>query len=128
MRHVKSSTESFAQDKSATPPEPSKAMEQLARTLSPSYIVAERSTRSQTNIAEHYKSAFARFGDLSIRTGTEMTSQHQPWYLGMAFLFILPLAVGGYDVDNKPRWRRLEKTEGPTHSTRLDSWLPRRKG
>ena len=58
VHHVKKSKESLVRDKVATPSEPSKGMEILNRTLSPSFIVAERSTRSQSNIAENYKSVF----------------------------------------------------------------------
>ena len=67
--------------------------------------------RSQTNIHENYKSVFGAFGDFNIQTGTSMVDQFKPWYLGMAFPFTLPSAVGSYDVPSKPRWRRPEDSE-----------------
>ena len=71
---------------------------------------------------------FAKYGDVKIQAGTEMTNQHRPWYLGMAFLFTLPLAVGGYDLHGQPRWRRPETSEPPILSTHLDTWLQRKAG
>ena len=123
VREVKGTPTSLAQDKVATPPEPAKAIGDYVRGLAPSYVVAERSTRSQANIAENYKAVFARFGKIEIRTGTEMISQHCPWYLGMAFPCTLPCAVGGYDIPNRPRWRRPETKEFPTPRSILASWL-----
>ena len=35
-----------------------------------------------------------------------MTDQHNAWFLGMAFPFTIPSAVGSHDVPHKPRWRR----------------------
>ncbi|MGB1651983.1 MAG: hypothetical protein ACPHEP_13215, partial [Acidimicrobiales bacterium] len=35
-----------------------------------------------------------------------MLDQHHPRYLGFANPFTMPVAVGGYDVDGKERWRR----------------------
>ena len=123
VRHVDKAKSSIVQDKVATPPEPAKVIEDWVKTVSPHYIVAERSTRSQANIAENYKSVFSRFGDVNIQTGTEMSNQHNAWYLGMAFPFTLPCAVGGYDLPNKPRWRRPETEDLPTPRAILRDWL-----
>ena len=35
-----------------------------------------------------------------------MLEQHLPWYLGMAMPYTLPIAVGGFDLEGMPRWRR----------------------
>ena len=35
-----------------------------------------------------------------------MMDQFEPQYLGLANPFTMPVAVGGYDVPGKPRWRR----------------------
>ena len=123
MRHLDRTNSSIVQDKVATPPEPAKVVEDFVSALSPSYIVAERSTKSQANIAENYKSVFSKFGDVNVHTGTQMTNQHTAWYLGMAFPFTLPRAVGGYDVPNRPRWRRPETKDLPTPRSILHSWL-----
>ena len=87
---IKGAQSSLVRDIVATPPEPAKAIENFVLGLAPSYIVAERCTGSQANVAENYKSVFAKFGNLNIRTGMRMTNQHCPRYLGMAFLFTLP--------------------------------------
>ena len=108
---------------SRTPPEPTKVIEKFVHGLSPSYTVAECSTKSQANVAENYKSVFARFGDVNIRTGREMEDQHTAWYLGMAFPYTMPLAVGGYDVPDAPRWRRPESSNLPTPRALLKDWL-----
>ena len=105
-----------------TPPEPARVIEDFVNSLTPSYIVAERSSKSQANIAENYKSVFSRFGDLNISTGTEMTYQHTSWYLGMAFPFALPRAVGGYDPPDVPRWRRPEAKKS-AHTSRLSTFV-----
>ena len=93
---------SLVQDKIATPSEAPKHVQKWDESLRPHHIVNERSVRSQTNIHENYKSVFAQYGDLSIRTGNEFTDQHNAWYLGTAFPYTLPSAVGGYDVPYKP--------------------------
>ncbi len=55
-------TQSLVQDKVATPPEPAKVIEDYIQGLNPSYIVAERSTTSQANISDNYKSFFQSLG------------------------------------------------------------------
>ena len=86
--------------------------------------MAERSTRSQANIHENYKAVFGRFGKFNIQTGQEMTKQFLPWYLGMAFPFTLPSAVGGYDVPGYPRWRRPEDDALPEDPrSLLPDWM-----
>ena len=98
--------QSIIQEKVATPPEAPKDVAERGRTLRPHHIVVERSVRSQANIHENYKTVFSAFGDLNIqKTRIQMTDQHNPWYLGMAFPFTLPSVVGGYDVPYKERWR-----------------------
>ena len=86
-------------------------------------MVAERSVRSQANIHENYRNIFAKFGDLNIQTGSTMVDQHLPWYLGSAFPFPLPSAVGGYDVPHKPRWRRPEDEDLPVPRAYFENWL-----
>ena len=58
-----------------------------------------------------------------MQTGTEFIDQHNPQYLGMAFPFTLPCAVGGYDVPHQPRWRRPETEDLPTPRGLLQGWL-----
>ena len=123
VRQLEKSKTSIVQDKVATPPEAANDVEEFVRALRPHHIVAERSTKSQTNIAENYKSVFSRFGDISVQTGMQMIYQHSAWYLGMAFPFALPIAVGGYDVPNQPRWRRPETKDLPIPRSILARFL-----
>ena len=104
-------------------PESVKMIENYIQGLNSSYIVVERSTTSQANISENYKSVFAKFGDLKIQTGKDMINQHNGWYLGMAFPYTLTRAVGGYDPPNQPRWRRPETRDLPTPRLLLQTWL-----
>eukprot|EP00959_Pyramimonas_sp_CCMP1952_P348683 7304611-Pyramimonas_sp.AAC.1 len=70
---------------------------------------------------------FNKFGDLQIDTGTEMTDQFNARYLGMAFHYTLPCAVGGYDVPRRPRRRRPEDKDLPQHEERQvlkEMWSP----
>ena len=41
-----------------------------------------------------------------IDAGSEMLQQFEPWYIGMAFPWTLPVAVGGFDLENDVAWRR----------------------
>ena len=62
----------------------------------------------QTNIGENIADVLSTFGQLSITTGNDLMSQHEPSYVGMAFPFAMPVAVGGYDFHGKTRWGRPE--------------------
>ena len=86
---------SIVQEKMATPSDAPQSVQEWDQSLRPHHIVAERSVRSQANIHENYKAVFAQFGNFNIGTGNDMIDQHRPWYLGMAFPFTLPSAVGG---------------------------------
>ena len=58
---------------------------------------------------EHHAEVLARYQNLEIRLGNAMQPQFEPHYLGLAFPFTLPCAVGGYDVPGRDiRWRRPE--------------------
>ena len=130
--------DSIVQDKVATPADAPATVTEWDRALRPHHIVAERSTPGQANIHENYhavfgmfceenknkeRSIFGKFGDVSITTGTRMVNQHNPWYLGMAFPFTIPCAVGGYDVPSQNRWRRPEDDDLPTDRDKLNGWL-----
>ena len=68
MQSIEKKTDSLVQDKVQPPPEPAKTVEEFVKGLSPSYIVAERSTKSQTNIADNYTGPACLLA--VIRTGT----------------------------------------------------------
>ena len=95
VRHVDRAKESIVQDKVATPAEAPKDTRLWEESSRPHHIVAERSTKGQTNIHDNYKSVFSRYGEIQMQTGTEFIDQHNPQYLGMAFPFTQPCAVGG---------------------------------
>ena len=113
---------SLVQDKVATPPEALRFIDTWQKTTRPSHIVAERSVQSQSNIHDNYATVFAKYGDISITTSSTMTQQFVPWYLGMAFPFTMPCAVGGYDVPHHPRWRRPEDYDLSSPRAHMDVW------
>ena len=80
MFHADKTNSSIVQKKVARPPQPAKVVEGFVRALSPSYIVAERSTKSQADVAENYKSVFSKFGD--VRNIDDRSAYL--WYLVMA--------------------------------------------
>ena len=97
---------SLIHDKNATPAEPVESIAALSRTLRPMQIVAERSSHSTGAPQDEFGSVFQRYQTLEIRTGSTMLSQFHPQYLGMAFPYTLPCAVGGIDIEGQERWRR----------------------
>ena len=113
---------SLVQDKVATPPEALQSISSWQHTTRPSHIVAERSVQSQSKIHENYAAVFAKYGNFNIATGSTMIQQFVPWYLGMAFPFTMPCAVGGYDVPHHPRWRRPEDEDLPFPRACMDAW------
>jgi hypothetical protein len=116
---------SIVQDKIATPSDNAASVTEWNKTVRPHTILAERSVRSQGNIHENYRRAFAQFGDFEISTGSEFVDQFKAWYLGMAHPFTMPLAVGGYDVPHEPRWRRPEDDDIPFPRSRCSNWMPK---
>jgi hypothetical protein len=97
---------SLIYDKNATPAEPLVGLDSLERQLRPLNLVAQRSSRgSSTSHAEH-ANVLARYQTVEVTTGSTMMNQLLPQYLGTAFPFTMPVAVGGYDVPGKDRWRR----------------------
>lgn len=90
---------------------PTKAGQTIAaweRHTRPDGNVAESISSGQSDIQEHFSEVFSKYGHVNISTSTGMISQHEPWYLGMAFPYTLPHAVGGYDQPGKLCWCRPE--------------------
>ena len=114
---------SIIQEKHATPAEPSQDIREWDKTIRSQHIVAERSTRSQSNVHENISQLFGKFGTTKIETGTKMVPQFHAWYLGMAFPFTIPNAVGGYDIWDAPRWRRPDTDTIPKPRARIADWL-----
>ena len=97
---------SLVQDKCATPSEPATNIAQLSAVLRPLEIVPQRSSRASSDGHEAHEHILGRYQKLEVRTSNSMVSQHRPEYIGMAFPFTLPAAVGGIDFPKLPRWRR----------------------
>ena len=110
------------QGKVATPAENLQSVQSWNASARPQHIVAERSVRSQSNLHDNYDIIFSKYGDVNIATGSIMTKQHVPWYLGMAFPFTLPCVVGGYDVPQCAKWRRPEDEDIPFPRSTLPAW------
>ena len=60
---------------------------------------------------EEHGVVLARYQTLDFQTGSTMLDQFHAAYLGIAFPFTIPVAVGSYDVKGQERWRRV-LTEG----------------
>ena len=92
-------------------------------TLRPTSLVAQQSSQSVSGAYEEHGNVLASYQTLEIQTGSTMLSQHHPQYLGFANPFTLPVAVGGYDMSGKKRWRRpinsvLEEERDATNTSR----------
>ena len=93
-------------DKNATPAEPLSGLDNLERQLRPLNLVAHRSTAGSSTVHAEHSSILAKYQTLEVTTGGVMLNQFLPQYLGTAYPFTMPVAVGGYDVPGKARWRR----------------------
>ncbi len=56
----------------------------------------------------------AQYQNLEVQTGSVMMDQFRPQYLGMAYPYTLPAAVGGYDILGQPSggaqiWRKWKE-------------------
>ena len=121
---------SLIQDKVATPSEGPQTIVEWDSSLRPHHLMAERSSKTQANIHNHYKSIFAQFGEIGISTGMKMENQHEPWYLGMAFPYTIPSAVGGYDLTQageEKLWRRPSSDAFPWPRAQSSFWLKNSK-
>jgi len=96
-------------DKRATPEEPRCATQELFQGMRPLSLVGQASGKSASMAHHDQEAVFARYQTVEVTTGSTLTDQFQPQYLGLAYPFTLPLAVGGYDVPGKPRWRRPDE-------------------
>ena len=74
---------SIVHNKVATPPEPEKHIGVWEAKQMQHYIMAERSTKSQSAIHENYSSVFAAYGCFDIQTENRYVSQFNAWYFGM---------------------------------------------
>ena len=98
-------------DKNATPAEPANAVSTTEQNLRPISLIAQRSCKSAATAYEEHGNVLAKFQTIEIQTGSTMLDQHLPQYLGFANPFTMPVAVGGYDVYRKERWRRPSATD-----------------
>ena len=113
-------------DKNATPAEPASADATVAFAAArPQHIVAERDGDVGLCVNASRNKAFGEFGDLEIKTGSDLIDQWKSEYLCSAMPFALALPVGGYDVRGQGRWRRSEDA-APVKLEDLVKGLPRR--
>ena len=110
---------SLIYDKNATPAESVEGVQNLERTLRPLSLVANRSSKGATVTHEEHGNVLARYQNIEIQSGSTMMDQFHALYLGPAHPYTLPVAVGGYDVPRRARWRRPEKIV--SHATPLTS-------
>ena len=112
---AKLSGSSLVWDKNATPAEPAKAIMAMEKEMRPLNLVGEQSSNSASTVHEEHGNILARYQKLEVVTGSTMVDQFRPQYLGSAYPFTMPSAVGGYDVPGKNRWRRplLEDIDVP---------------
>lgn len=97
---------SFIYDTNATPAERAASVEELNATLRPLEFVAERTSRSMSEAHNEYGSVFQMFQTLDVQTGSAILPQFRPQYIGMAYPFTWPAAVGSVDIPGQYRWRR----------------------
>ena len=112
---------SIVSDKLATPPEPEMKVEIWEKTGRPAHLMTESSGRSATDLHEEYKHLFKQYGQFDITTGSVFLPQFRPQYIGMVHPYTLPIAVGGYDVPGKKRWRRPELDLNALEKYKADS-------
>ena len=93
-------------DKNATPSEPIEKMTNLEAGLRPLSLVATRDTGGVSTAHEEHGAVLARYQTLDFQTGSTMLDQFHAAYLGMAFPFTIPVAVGSYDIKGQEKWRR----------------------
>ena len=103
---AKLSGTSLILDKNATPSEPAANITELETGLRPLSLVATRNSAGVSTAHEEHGTVLCQYPSLDFNTGSTMLNQFHPAYLGMAFPFTLPVAVGGYDVRGQERWRR----------------------
>ena len=103
---AKLSGPSLLSDKRSTPEEPSCPTQELMDGMRPLSLVDEASGKSASRAHLEQESVLARYQTLEVTTGNTLLDQFQPQYLGLAHPFTLPVAVGGYDIPKKTRWRR----------------------
>ena len=105
---AKLSGASLIMDKNATPSEPLGSVAGMEASMRPLHLLAARSTQGASSSHFEHAEVFARYQELEIQTSSTLLDQFDASYLGCAMPFTLPVAVGGYDVPGKPRWRRPE--------------------
>ena len=108
---AKLSGTSLITDKNATPSEPVASVAQLEASLRPLSLVPGRNAAGVSSVHETYGEVLCQYQTLEFTTKSAMVNQHHAAYLGMAYPYTLPVAVGGYDVRGQDRWRRAINPE-----------------
>ena len=53
----------------------------------------------------------SQYQNLEVQTGSVMMDQFKPQYLGVAYPYTMPAAVGGCDMPGQPKWRRPDQAQ-----------------
>jgi hypothetical protein len=101
LAHRAKQSVSLVQDKNATPSEPAQGLREFEATIRPLNIEAQRRSAAASMAHEEHKTVLSRYQNIEIVTGSAMMDQFQPQYLGLANLWTMPTAVGGYDIPGK---------------------------
>ena len=106
---AKLSGASLIVDKNATPSEPTASLAEVELGLRPLCLVPNRNTAGVATAHEEHSTVLCQYQNLDFNTGSTMLDQFHAAYPGMAFPFTIPVAIGGYDVRGKDRWRRVQE-------------------
>jgi hypothetical protein len=86
---------SLIMDKNASPSEPLTNIDAMEASMRPLHLLSARSTQGASTTHFEHAEIFARYQTLEIQTSSTLLDQFDPSYLGCAFPFTLPVAVGG---------------------------------
>ena len=93
-------------DKAATPAEPPQSIGAPQRALRPGAMLLERDMDAGRHESGARASAFSRYANIDLKTGSKLLEQFESHYVPRVFPFTIPGCVGGPDVKGRPRHRR----------------------
>ena len=112
-------------DKAATPAERNHSEMDLARDLErvrPLLLVPQRDSDANKDVEASRLSAFSKFSELALQTGSSLESQFCTSYIPRVFSLTLPWCVGGPDFERQQRWRRPSEAASGSPFFGLDAF------